>query len=301
MSTDIGTNQPASAGAGVQDENPSGYEADAGSSDADQGLADQSDGDLLEGAEGEQVPELDEIEHEGLKHQIPKALRPLIDKGLDYTAKTQEVAELRRTTEQQFAEREAQFTQREQASNLLRQGHAAVAALDYQLQQYQGINWQQAIAQDPATAQAAWMQMQTLERQRQEVAGKVQHAEREHVQAAETTAKQRVQQVVAKWTQDEQSAVNEVAKEYSLTPQVLVNVFGNNPMLLTILRDAALHRTAMKKATAPAVNQKPAAQPAARLPQGKGGSVQKPLSDPSLSDAEWNKRRNAELRRSRRR
>ena len=303
MSTDIGTNPPASAGAaGVQDANPPGYETGAGPSDEDQGLAGQSDGDLPEGEEGALAPELDEIEHEGQKHQIPKAIRPLIDKGLDYTQKTQELADQRRQHEQQFAEQQQQFEHRQQAAQVLHEGRAAVAALDLQLQQYQGINWQAAAAADPAATQQAYLQYQQLRDQRQGVAQNLQAAEQHFSQRVSTEAKQRVAEVVTKWKPEEQAAVNAVAKDYGITPQILTGVFGSNPMLLTILRDAALYQKATKTAAA-VTAPKPSAAPQASavLPRGNGSAVPKSLSDPRMSDEEWNKRRNEQIRRSRRR
>lgn len=308
MDTDIGTNPPASAGAaGVQDGNPPGYEAGAGPSDADQGLADQSDGDLHEGEEGDQAPELDEFEHEGLKHQVPKALRELLDKGktaeqlqADYTRKTQEHADAVRAREQQWAEREAQFAQREQASQLLTEGRAALKAVDLQLKQYEGVNWALAAQQDPTTANQHWMAYSQLKDERQKIAGHLQQAEHEYTTQASQTAANRVRETVSKWTAEEQKAVNEAAPDYRLTPQVLTSVFGQNPMLLTILRDAAMHRQATKAATAAAARAKPAApaaQPAAQLPQGGRSQGPKSITDPNLSDAEWNRLRRQQISR----
>src|SRR5437868_9942337 len=55
-------------------------------------------------AAGEEPEESDEIEHEGRKYQVPKALKPLLLMQADYTRKTQEVAEQRRAVQ---AERQA--------------------------------------------------------------------------------------------------------------------------------------------------------------------------------------------------
>ena len=301
MSTDIGTNQPASAGAGVQDANPSGYEADAGASDADQGLADQSDGDLPEEGEGEAAPELDEFEHEGRKHQIPKALRELLDKGADYTRKTQEHAEAVRAREQEWATREQDFAHRAQASQHLQQGHATVAALDLQLKQYDGINWAVAAQNDPTAANQAWIAYSQLKDQRQAIAGQLQQAEQHFLSTTQQQATQRVQQAVSKWSPEEQAAVNAVAKDYNLTPQVLTGVFGQHPMLLTILRDAALHRQASAKAATALKPVAPkATAPAGKLPQGNGNATPRRLDDPNMPMDEWLRRRNEQVRRSRR-
>lgn len=301
MDTDIGTDPPASAGAaGVQGGNPPGYEAGAGPLDADQGLADQSDGDLHEGEEGALVPELDEIEYEGQKHQIPKALRDIVDKGLDYTRKTQEHADAVRAREQQWAEQQAQFAQREHASQLLTEGRAALKAVDIQLKQYDGVNWALAAQQDPTTANQHWMAYSQLKEERQKIAGHLQQAEQEYGSQTVQAATNRVREAVSKWTADEQKAVNEVAKDYALTPQVLLGVFGQNPMLLTILRDAAMHRQATRAATAAAARAKPAApaaQPAAQLPQGGRSQGPRSITDPKLSDAEWNRLRRQQISR----
>lgn len=306
MEPDIVTNPPASAGAaGVNGAHPSGYETDAGTPDADQGLADQSDGDLPEGEEGDAEPEFDEIEHEGRKHQIPKALREYVEKGLDYTRKTQEHAETVRTREQQFAEREQEFVHREQAAQVLHHGRVALAAVDAQLKPYEGVNWVALNQQDPATANQHFMQYQALKEQRQTMAGNLQQAEAHFSSYGEQQAIKRVEEVQAKWTPEELQATVDAAKAYGLTRPVLINLFGNNPGLLNILKDAALHRAAANKATAAAARAKPAAgpvaQPAAQLPQGGRSSTPRPLNDPTLSDAEWNRRRNEQIRRSRRR
>lgn len=301
MAADIGTDPPASAGAaGVQDGNPPGYETGAGPSDADQGLADQSDGDLSEGTEGALVPELDEVEYEGQKHQIPKALRDIVDKGLDYTRKTQEHADTVRAREQQWAEQQAQFAQREQASQLLGEGRAALKAVDLQLKQYEGVNWAVAAQQDPTTANQHWIAYSQLKEERQKIAGHLQQAEQEYGSQASRTAVERVREVTSKWTADETKVVAEMSRDYGITPQILVGVFGQNPMLLTILRDAAMHRQASKAATAAAARAKPAAppaQPAAQLPQGGRSASPRSITDPNISDAEWNRLRRQQISR----
>ena len=51
--------------------------------------------------EMEPPPELEEVEHEGKKYQIPKPLKGALLMQADYTRKTQEVAEQRRAVEEQ--------------------------------------------------------------------------------------------------------------------------------------------------------------------------------------------------------
>lgn len=302
MDADIGTNPPASAGAeGVQGEHPPGYESGAGTPDADQGFADQSGGDLPEGEEGDAPAiETEDVEIDGQKHTVPKALKPYVDKGLDYTRKTQEHADIVREREQQFTEREQQFAQSQQAAQLLNQGRATLVALDMKLQEYQGINWQIAAAQDPAAAQQHFLQYQQLRDQRQGVERQLNAAEQQFHSQTEQQAQERVRSVVSKWTPDEFKAVSEIgASVYGITAKHLA-LFGSNPMLLTVLRDAVMHQKAMKTAAAVTKPQAPKAalpQPAAQLPQGNRAASPRSMNDPSMQVDDWMQRRNEQLSR----
>lgn len=301
MPADIGTNPDASASeAGVQATNQPGYESGAGVADADQGGLGQSEGDQnLDGSEGESGPELEEFEYEGLKHALPKAWKPLLDKGLDYTRKTQEHAEHARQFEQQFASREQQFAQREQAARVLHQGRATLAAYDMQLAPYVNVNWALATQQDRDAANTAWMQMSQLKDERAKLEKQLEAAESRYLEDGRNQSSERVRSVVSKWTPEEVQNVSEVGSQvYGITPQHMA-LFGANPALLTILKDAVAHQVATRKAAESTKKAAPEpVKPAAKLPQGRGGPP-KTMDDPGLSTEEWMKRRNEQVRRKR--
>lgn len=317
--TELETNPaPAGAAEGVQGTNPAAEEADGEGvrgSDEDQGQADQSDDALSpevddDAQQGAQTEDLDEIEHEGKKYAIPKAIKPLLLMQADYTQKTQEHAErvredeARITQERQALQVQAQFTQAH--TQLIGQ----LAATDHQLGQYSNVNWQQWMATDPQSAQAAWMQASQLKEQRAQLVGALQQGERQFAAQANNLEAQRkareaqaVAAVVSKWSPEVRAAVNDIgAKAYGISDQQF-SLFASNPALLTVLHDAVQYRQLMTK-TASVTKPKAAAQPiapTATLPKGGGQATPKRLDSPGLSTEEWMSRRNEQLSRTRRR
>lgn len=103
--------------------------------------------------------ELVEVEFEGKTHRIPQELKDALLRQSDYTRKTQEVAEARKQLEadQAFIQHQAQF-QQQYANDI-----AQLKAIDSQLQQYQSVDWAQALDQDPISANKAYIQFQQLQ------------------------------------------------------------------------------------------------------------------------------------------
>lgn len=101
----------------------------------------------------------EELEHDGQKYKIPKALKPLLMMQSDYTQKTQSLAEQRKAFEQQQAQQQQSIQQ-----NI--KDVAKVVAIDERLQQFQQVNWQALSNQDPLQAQQLWFEFQSLKESR---------------------------------------------------------------------------------------------------------------------------------------
>lgn len=123
-------------------------EAPADEDDTDQTAPDKGDG---EGGEGEGADkanpddDAEEIEVDGVKAKVPKALKDAFLRHADYTRKTQELGDQRRAFDE---ERSTWETQREESRAALPEEHAKVAvlnhslaALDQQLEQLRDVNW----------------------------------------------------------------------------------------------------------------------------------------------------------------
>lgn len=121
-----------------------------------------------EGAEGDQPDALEmaEIEVDGKTYKVPAELKDGYLKNGDYTRKTQEVAEMRRSAEAKIEEAAKHF----QASQEFIQANAALMNVDQQLQQYQNVDWARLEQEDPMGAMSHWRQFQTLKEQRGQVA-----------------------------------------------------------------------------------------------------------------------------------
>lgn len=91
-----------------------------------------------EGQTGEEVTEdkpkpdddLEEVEHDGQKYRVPKAVRPLLMLQADYTKKTQDLAAQRRTVEEQAAALETEKVQQAESLAEIRAEHIRVGVIE---------------------------------------------------------------------------------------------------------------------------------------------------------------------------
>ena len=256
--------------------------------------------DAEEGEPGEGDPSDDlseEIEHEGRKYQVPKALKDAFLRQADYTRKTQEVAELRRAVE---AER--QFVRQTGEAEVA--ARAQLTAIDQQLAYYQRIDWDAWEDQDPFEAQKGWRQFQQLQNARAQSAGQfAQIAQHRHLVQ---------QQETARLIEDGRAVLARDIKEWS--PQLAetlldhgVRQYGfqrgeieefTDPRMVKVLHDAWQYRKLtgrQQQAQRHAAAQ--GAQPAARV--GASASPPAGLAD-NLSVDEWARRRNEQVRKRRR-
>lgn len=162
----------------------------------------------------ESQPEDDdeEIEHNGERYKVPKALKPLLMFQQDYTKKTQEVAEVRKAVE---AERVAFNEQRE-----LYQAHfqevAAITNIENQLQQFVNVDWQKLIDDDPVQAMKLDRQYQSLKEAHAQTVGKIQQAQQQMALSKQQETVKRVEQAKQALAEEFNGWTPEVASE--LTP-----------------------------------------------------------------------------------
>lgn len=109
--------------------------------------------------EVEPAEESEEIELDGQKYVIPKALKPAFMMHSDYTKKTQEVAEQRKAIEAQ----QTQIAQRAQEQEQYLNESAQKIAIEAQLSQFQQIDWFRLAEEDPVKWQQLFSQRKQLE------------------------------------------------------------------------------------------------------------------------------------------
>jgi hypothetical protein len=183
--------------------------------------------------------ELVETEYEGKKYKVPPELKDALLRTQDYTRKTQEVADMRRTVEQQ-----AQLFQQQQqvfASNFDKA--AELKEIQNRLSQFDQIDWQTLSDQDPVQAQKLFIARQTLERQAgvkyQELAESQSHYE----QLVQQQRQQKLQegqrellQRLPDFNPEKAQKIRSAAKTYGVTDSELESLI--DPRYVHILHDA---------------------------------------------------------------
>jgi hypothetical protein len=295
----------------------------SGEEDATAGLqanteTDQEGDGLLDGEGGEQeADEFEEIEHGGKKHKLPKDLKPLLMMQQDYTRKTQEVAEHRKTLE---ADREAVKQLRQTAEEQVKMGQEVVEemadrrAIEREFAKYEKINWAQLEQEDFTRAQALWRQREQLKEawhaantrvaQKQskfneakaaaEAAQRDEHAKRVHETRvyAETNIKG--------WGEQTAKALESYALSIGFKAEDIDRHLS--PPLLRALHDgwrasqlAQKQQQAAKRPSPPAQTAEQTVKPPTQVVKGRSAPAKTGLHD-DLPPDEWVRRRNAQLR-----
>lgn len=248
----------------------------------------------------ETEPEEVEVEYEGKQYRVPPELKDALLRHLDYTKKTQEVAQTRQEIEQQRAAFEqertlaAQSYQRQQA-NL--QAYANLAALDGQIKQYESVDWSSLSDQDPVEAQKAFFQYNQLREQRGQLANYVAQAEQQAVQAEQANLQQKlaktteyIQKEIPNWSPELEGKLLNLAMETGFKKEEL-GIRNLDHRHVKLLYYANIGMEAMKKTNAP----KPAnVTPIKTISATKSGSQVDPEK---LSPEEWMKWRNKQIKR----
>ena len=202
----------------------------------------------------------------------------LAQQGLDYTKKTQEVAEQRKqleSLEQQLKTQEQQFAEQAQLNNLLIEDVAKITALDQQLSQYANVDWQKLTDSDFVEAQKQYMAYNQLQQNRNDAVSqfeaKRQNALAKHQESLaerikkgkETLAKE-----IPNWSPETTQAVVTTGKEYGFTDDELNAIV--DPRHVKVLHDAMQWRKSQNKkplVKKKVASAKPVVKPGAKDPK----------------------------------
>jgi hypothetical protein len=249
-----------------------------------------------DGQEQSELDDSEEVEYEGNKYKVPKAIAPALLRQADYTKKTQEVAELRRTTETE----KARIAEEAKAFQEDRQEHVQAYALWQQLEQFKNVNWQQLDQEDPLQAQQLFRQYTMLRDAHRDVVGKLQSKQMQRKSVADAEqAKLRDQtratlaKAIPNWSPKAEQELTDYAIKSGYKAEEVKAALDTDARPFTFLHKALLWDQHVEK-TRKAATQPPAAEPV--KPIGQNRAAPQGLHD-KLSIDEWVKRRNAELKR----
>lgn len=182
-------------------------------------------------------------------------------KGMDYTRKTMELAEQRKTIETQAQ----QMQQQMQMQNALIDDVAAIKAIDSQLTNYSQVDWNSYFDQDPVAANKAYVAYQQLQNSRTQAVNELQNKQQYMSQQQALHHQQMLDRGMAEikasirdWTPERGKQLQQVGVEtYGFTSDEMANVV--DPRMVRVLNDAAKWRDLQSKK--PAINKKVAEAP----------------------------------------
>lgn len=261
--------------------------------------------------EGQPEDDTEEVDWDGAKYRVPKPLKDALLRQADYTRKTQELAEQRRTVEQHFTA----LTQQAELQQATLEHRVNLRTVEQQLQQFQNTDWSAYSAnygaEATAAAMASWQQYRDAKAELEGAIAKTESEARQISERSTANAIAQAEQVLSReiegWSpQLVTTLAGYAAENFGITPQELrdsvVNPDGTaDTRTFKVL--ARLHKaeTELAKLKAQTTKAQQAAKqvsvtPAKAVGQRAGGY--KPGLDDSLPADEWLRRRNAQLARA---
>lgn len=236
----------------------------------------------------------EDVEHDGKTYRLPKAIKDSLLRQADYTRKTQEAAEMRRSAESDAQAAQAERNRLSSMNDEEIQARGQKALYEKELQGYQNVNWQQLQEQDPDQAQAAFMRYQQLKDGHQALSGHLQGMESQRaLDTQRFTAKQAEEgQAILKrdipgWGPELQQKVSAHTRSLGFSDAEISGI--TDPRVVKVLHQAYQASQLIQKQTA-----RPAPAPAAA--STTLASRASPNREPKNETADqWAARRNKEL------
>lgn len=236
----------------------------------------------------------EELELDGQKYKIPKALKPLVMMQSDYTQKTQQLAEQRRSLEAQQAQ--TQQTIQQNIDDI-----ATIRQIENRVNYLSQVDFRALSDNDPLQAQQLFIELQQLKDTKQNVINNISQREQQRQQLAQQQQQQLLEQgnaTLAKelpgWGKDLAVKIMTFAQnDLGFSPQELQQV--TDPRIVKALHAAMVGQQVLKKQTG-AKPKNAEAKPVRTV--GKGSPATK--DERRMSNDEWMKARNAQIQKKKR-
>ena len=252
-------------------------EAEAETSETEEEATEESPDDQAEDEEQseDEVPAILKLKVNGEEVEKPiDEVVALAQQGLDYTQKTQQVAEQRKELEeyaQSIKAQEEVFKQEVELQNVLINEVAQITALDQKLAAYQNVNWQQLSDNDFVEAQKLFFTYNQLQQDRNQLVSQFEAKKQEVVQKQTQLLSEKIakgKEVLAKeipnWSPETNQALLSTGKDYGFTDAELNAIV--DPRHVKVLHDAMQWRKLQQNSTVKnkISNAKPVVKPGAK-------------------------------------
>jgi hypothetical protein len=213
----------------------------------------------------------------------------LAQQGLDYTQKTQQVAEQRKELEDYakgIQAQEAIFRQEVELQNVLINEVAQITSLDQKLAAYQNINWQQLSDNDFVEAQKLFFTYNQLQQDRNQLVSQFDAKKQEVVQKQTQLMSEKIakgKEILAKeipnWSPETNQALLSTGKDYGFSDAELNSIV--DPRHVKVLHDAMQWRKLQKNSTVKnkISNAKPVVKPGAKDSKSEANSNHRNLRE----------------------
>lgn len=243
-----------------------------------------------EQSEEDEVPAILKLKVNGEDVEKPLAeVVALAQQGLDYTQKTQQVAEQRKELEtyaQQIQMQEQAFQQQVQLNNVLIEDVAKITSLDQQLNQYANVNWNQLSDNDFVEAQKLFFTYNQLQQERSQLVSQFEAKKQQVVQKQTQLMSEKIakgKEVLAKeipnWSPETNQALLSTGKDYGFSDAELNSIV--DPRHVKVLHDAMQWRklqqnSVVKKKVS---NAKPVVKPGSKDTKAEANSNHRQLRE----------------------
>ena len=213
----------------------------------------------------------------------------LAQQGLDYTQKTQQVAEQRKELDayaEQIKMQEQAFQEQMQLNNVLIEDVAKITSLDQQLNQYANVNWSQLSDNDFVEAQKLFFTYNQLQQERSQLVSQFEAKKQQVVQKQSQLMAEKIakgKEVLAKeipnWSPETNQALLSTGKDYGFSDAELNSIV--DPRHVKVLHDAMQWRklqqnSVVKKKVS---NAKPVVKPGSKDTKAEANSNHRQLRE----------------------
>jgi hypothetical protein len=243
-----------------------------------------------EQSEEDEVPAILKLKVNGEDVEKPlDEVVALAQQGLDYTQKTQQVAEQRKELEayaEQIKMQEQAFQEQMQLNNVLIEDVAKITSLDQQLNQYANVNWQELSDSDFVEAQKHFFTYNQLQQQRSQLVSQFEAKKQQVVHQQTQLMSEKIakgKEVLAKeipgWSQETTQQLVSVGKEYGFSDAELNSIV--DPRHVKVLHDAMQWRKLQQNSTVKkkVSSAKPVVKPGAKDTKAEANSNHRNLRE----------------------
>ena len=267
-------------------------EAEAETSETEEEATEESPDDQAEEEEQseDEVPAILKLKVNGEEVEKPiDEVVALAQQGLDYTQKTQQVAEQRKELEeyaQSIKAQEEVFRQEVELQNVLINEVAQITALDQKLAAYQNVNWQQLSDNDFVEAQKLFFTYNQLQQDRNQLVSQFEAKKQEVVTKQTQLLSEKIakgKEVLAKeipnWSPETNQALLSTGKDYGFSDAELNAIV--DPRHVKVLHDAMQWRKLQQNSTVKkkVSSAKPVVKPGAKDTKAEANSNHRQLRE----------------------